>query len=95
MTECKTVKGPNNTLNEFIYLGEKRANNGQEKNFWRYIGYKDNCQKFVNDLLVSNGINHLTSFVLQDIEQLVKTPFIKNIMKSIVDAYTLFGNDKK
>lgn len=60
------------TLNNFIENGEKRGG----VNFYRYSAYKNNCQKFVNDLTTSNGLN-LSKFVLQDAGSLLEPRFRK------------------
>lgn len=92
-TMCKTVKNLHIKLSDFIDNGENLANSGKKKNFYRYTAYRDNCQKFVNDLLYGNRIFHLTEFVMQDIEDLVKNHVsnnIKGISKNIIDFFAYY-----
>lgn len=60
------------TLDNFILNGEKKGG----RNFYRYSAFRDNCQKFVNDLTTSNGLN-LSKFVLQDAGALLEPRFRK------------------
>jgi hypothetical protein len=81
---CKTAS-VNKILNEFMANGEKRGDATGE--FYRYSALKNNCQKFINDLLVSNGINHLSNFVLQDVKNLLPG-FTKTekVINAVTDA---------
>jgi hypothetical protein len=67
-SECKGAS-VRKILSEFMANGEKRGDATGE--FYRYSAMKNNCQKFVNDLLVSNGVSHLSKFVLQDVGNLL------------------------
>lgn len=78
--ECRSVPAKIN-LTEFFKKGEEHSGGG----FWRYSGYKDNCQKWVNDLLVGNGITALSSFVLQNVEQLITNPTVRKLAVGITD----------
>lgn len=60
------------TLDNFIENGEKIGG----RNFYRYSAYYNNCQRFVNDLTTSNGLN-LSKFVLQDAGSLLEPKFRK------------------
>jgi hypothetical protein len=64
----KVATIPNISMNDFLqkgqsYMGEK---------FWTYSAKNNNCQDFVNALLLANGINEYTytQFVKQNTEEL-------------------------
>lgn len=79
-SECVNSNIKSVTLKKFIENGEKRGG----KEFYRYSSYKNNCQKFVNDLLVSNGITKLSNFVLQDVKNLF-TDIYKKLFQGVTD----------
>lgn len=89
-TDCKDINGLNIKVSTFFENGEKRGG----KNFYRYNFQTDNCQKWVNDLLVSNGIKYLSNFVLQKIDQILKDKDLQNIGSKAVDAYALYTKYK-
>lgn len=84
-SECKGASVRKKNLIEFMENGEKRGDATGE--LYRYSALKNNCQKFINDLLVSNGINHLSQFVLQDVSNLLpgytKT---EKVLNAVTDA---------
>ena len=89
-TACESVKGLHITLNDLIENGEKKASKNGNKNFWRYT-YKDNCQKFINDMITSNYIHHLSKFIMQDIDEILKNETVKKLSKYFIDTATLVG----
>lgn len=86
-TDCKIVEDLDIKVSTFFINGEKRGG----KNFYRYNFDTDNCQKFVNDLLVSNGIRYLSSFVLQKLDQILKDKDLNGLGRTVVDAYALYS----
>ncbi|MES2577054.1 MAG: hypothetical protein V4589_05550 [Bacteroidota bacterium] len=89
-TACESVDGLYITLNDLIEKGEQKALKKGNKNFWRYT-YKDNCQKFINDMITANYIHHLSKFIMQDIEEILKNETIKKLSKYFIDGATLVG----
>ena len=80
--ECKTMDLHKHIpLLEFIENGEHRGG----LNFYRYSAHKDNCQKFVNQLLVSNGIRAFTPFIMQNVDQLFTSAYRK-IFQGVTDV---------
>jgi hypothetical protein len=77
--DCQTLVYPENnkTLNDFILTAEEKNISG----FYRY-SFKDNCQKFLYDLLNSNGINKFNHFILQDTNDLAPS-YIKTFVKGV------------
>jgi len=55
-------------------------------NIFHYNGFRDNCQKFVKDCLVSNGLYNqtLNKFVMQDVKDLAPG-FVKDLAEGITD----------
>ena len=76
------------TLNQFI----TKAENRNIPNFYHYDAFKDNCQKWVKDLLVSNGMydQTLNKFIMQDVKGLVPE-YIKTIARTITDVAGVFN----
>lgn len=68
LTRCRTtnIKHRNITLRDFI----ENAENKSDENFYRYSATKYNCQRFILDLLTSNGIKQYNSFIKQDVSDL-------------------------
>lgn len=97
-SECKGASVRKKNLLEFMENGEKRGDATGE--FYRYSALKNNCQKFVNDLLVSNGVNHLSKFVLQDVANLLpgytKTEKVLNAVTDVAALvdYLVSGGSK-
>ena len=77
--DCLSLVYPENnkTLNDFIITAEERKISG----FYRY-SFKDNCQKFLYDLLNSNGISKFNNFILQDVSDLAPS-YIKTFVKGV------------
>ena len=77
--DCLSLVYPenNNTLNDFILTAEERKISG----FYRY-SFKDNCQKFLYDLLNSNGISVFNKFILQDTSDLAPS-YIRSFVKGV------------
>ena len=84
-TECKAVNGLDIKLSDLIEKGEKN-----NKNFWRYT-FRDNCQKFINDMITKNNIHHLSKFIVQDIDQILLDKDVRKGSKYVIDAATLIG----
>ena len=79
---CLSLVYPENnkTLNDFILTAEERKISG----VYRY-SFKDNCQKFLYDLLNSNGINKFNKFILQDTNDLAPS-YIKSFVKGVTSV---------
>ena len=77
--DCLSLVYPENnkTLNDFILTAEERKISG----FYRY-SFKDNCQKFLYDLLNSNGISVFNKFILQDVSDLAPN-YIRTFVKGV------------
>ena len=77
--DCLSLVYPENnkTLNDFIITAEERKISG----FYRY-SFKDNCQKFLYDLLNSNGISVFNKFILQDTSDLAPS-YIRSFVKGV------------
>jgi hypothetical protein len=87
LQECKVISDVKDIkLLTFFEKGEKKGG----KNFYRYSEV-DNCQKFVNDLLVANGIKYLSSFIMQKIDEIIKDKDIINFGRKLVDAFSLYA----
>jgi hypothetical protein len=82
--ECMTVdlEGKNLTLKALIKNGEKKGGKG----FYRYSGHRNNCQKWINDIMSANRINspELKKFILQDVRTLFGE-YIKSLNIHITD----------
>lgn len=77
---CKEIQFSGKTLNEFYFNAENRRIPG----FYRYDAFKDNCQKWIFDILNSNGITEFNPFVLQNVSSLVPN-LIKKFSKGLTD----------
>lgn len=64
--ECTTQTPFNKTLKDMIETVESK----QIPGLYRYDAFKDNCQKFVYDVLNSNGISEHNDFIIQDVSKL-------------------------
>lgn len=73
------------TLTSFINDAEKRNIPG----FYRYNAFKDNCQKWVYDLLNSNGVSNFNDFILQDVDKLAGK-YVKTLARKITDVAGVF-----
>lgn len=78
--ECQSLAYGAENLNEFVVKAEEKKIPG----FYRYDAFKDNCQKWVYDLLNSNGITRFNEFVLQPAETLAPGIF-KKFARGITD----------
>lgn len=72
------------SLKTFIENGEKLGG----EDFYRYSSHFNNCQRFVNELLVSNGIRHMSKFVMQDVSELFSEAY-KKLFQGITDVASL------
>lgn len=77
---CISIDYGKKNLRDFITSAENRNIDG----FYRYSGFKDNCQKWIYDILNSNGISKFNEFVLQDVKQLVPG-YLKKISNFVTD----------
>jgi len=77
-TECRSMEYGLSNLADFITKAENIPG------FYRYNAFKDNCQKWVVDLLNTNGIHQYNDFVLQKVEDLVPS-YIKTIAQTATD----------
>jgi hypothetical protein len=84
------LSNPNLTLNQLILTAEGK----KDKNFYRYDGFKHNCQKWLRSILNSSGITQFDSFISQDVEELAPT-YLKIISKGITDLAGVFDFLKK
>ena len=89
-TVCEKVDRLDIKLLTLIENGEKKCLSNGNKNFWRYT-YRDNCQKFINDIVTSNNIHHLSKFIMQDIEEILTNKHVKKLSKYFIDTATLVG----
>lgn len=89
-TECKAVNGLDIKFRDLIEKGEQKALKEGNKNFWRYT-FRDNCQKFINDMITANNIHHLSKFIMQDIDAILTNENVKKASKYAIDAATLVG----
>jgi hypothetical protein len=59
-----------------ITLSEMMANTQSVygANYFKYDAFSDNCQKFINTILVANGLStpQTTGFIMQDVESILK-----------------------
>lgn len=79
--ECLNMDYGRSSLNDFILNAEKREIPG----FYRYDAFKDNCQKWIYDLMNSNGIEQFNNFILQDVSSLAPGLF-KRFARGITDV---------
>jgi hypothetical protein len=77
-TECRSMEYGLSNLADFITKAENIPG------FYRYSPFKDNCQKWVVDLLNTNGIHQYNDFVLQKVDDLVPS-YIKTIAQTATD----------
>ena len=81
------LNGKNITLNMLV---EKTIKNVGEDRFLKYDAFDTNCQRFILDLLESNGLSSpdVRDFVLQDVSQLVKElpSFVEKTAKDLTDV---------
>jgi hypothetical protein len=82
------------SLNQFVENGiQVLIDNGLKP--FNYDGQNNNCQIFVNAMLVGNGIDtpELDKFVLQDTNYIVGnlSSFTKDIMRGAIDAAQAFN----
>ena len=52
---------------------------------WRYSAFKNNCQRFIYDVLNSNGINQFNDFILQDVNNLANK-YVKAVANRVTDV---------
>lgn len=92
--ECEIITIKKN-LNNFILDAEKLKIAG----FYRYDAFKDNCQKWIKDILNANEITSLDKFILQDVGDLVPS-LIQKFSKGLTDIagvadYVIKGGELK
>ena len=75
---------PNNvTVNELIHNTQKRM--GDHK-FISYSGYDNNCQHFIKNVLLANGMNEGLDFVKQDTEDIFREhPNLRKFANTVTD----------
>ena len=61
------------------------AENKEIKGFYRYDSFKDNCQKWIYDILNANDITQFNKFVLQDVSELAPS-YLSKIVRGITDV---------
>jgi len=54
-------------------------------NLYRYNAFKDNCQKFVYDLLNRSGISQFNDFIMQQVNEFAPGVF-KKVLRGITDV---------
>ena len=81
-TECKTVSIGGIPFGQMMMKAEERGG----KDFYRYSAYRFNCQHFLNTILTANGINSLSSFILQDARSLLPKGIGRSAIQSVTDA---------
>ena len=81
-TECKTIDyGGKKTLNQFILDVEAKNIEG----FYQYSGFKNNCQKWVLDIMNTNGITEYNDFIKQKVANLAPS-YLKWISNKVTDT---------
>lgn len=75
---------PNNvTINELINNTRKRM--GEQK-FFSYNAFKNNCQHFIENVLLSNNMNEGLDFIKQDTEDIFKNnPNLRKFANTLTD----------
>lgn len=84
--ECRQMIYGTKHLNDFLLTAE-HDHSGER--FYRYDGFKNNCQQWVKDILNSNGIYKFDTFIMQDVSELVPT-YLKKFSKGTTDVLALF-----
>jgi hypothetical protein len=79
--DCKGINYGVKTLNNFILDAEDLKISG----FYRYDAFKDNCQKWIFDIMNSNKLAMFNDFILQDVGSLAPELF-KKFSKKITDV---------
>jgi hypothetical protein len=69
------------TLGQFLMDAE----NKNIKGFYRYNAFLDNCQKWIYDIMNSNGITQFNKFILQDVSTLAPS-YLSRIVRGITDV---------
>ena len=84
-------EGPDDACGPALNYGEQSlgkflidAESEEIEGFYRYNAFKDNCQKFVKDILNSNGITQFNEFILQDVSTLAPS-YLSKIVKKVTD----------
>jgi hypothetical protein len=79
--ECKSINYGKKNLGDFINTAERLDIPG----FYRYSAFKDNCQKWIKDILNANDITNMDTFVLQNVSTLAPN-IVQNISQGITDV---------
>lgn len=79
--ECKSINYGEKNLGDFITTAERMNIPG----FYRYNAFKDNCQKWIKDILNANDITSMDTFILQNVSTLAPN-IVKNISQGITDV---------
>ena len=69
------------SLGQFLMDAESR----KIKGFYRYNAFKDNCQKWIYDIMNSNQITQFNKFILQDVSTLAPA-YLSRILRGITDV---------
>lgn len=77
-TECRSMDYGLSNLANFITKAEHISG------FYRYNAFKDNCQKWVLDILNENGIHNYDEFILQKLDDIAPS-YIQNIARAGTD----------
>lgn len=95
--DCIKIEQKGNiTLNELFYNGVN--NNSSSINFYIYDAIKNNCQRFVYDILNANKDkliinNNINNFIKQRLDNLLITnPKLFKFIKSITNTANIFDN---
>jgi hypothetical protein len=80
--ECApSLKYGKMSLKEFLLIADSKNIAG----FYRYNAFKDNCQKWIYDMMNSNGISQFNSFILQDVSTLAPS-YLEFMARKITDV---------
>jgi hypothetical protein len=69
------------TLNKFILDAEEKNIDG----FYQYSMFKNNCQKWIRDIMNANGITQFDNFIMQDVNNLAPK-WVKHFANVVTDV---------
>lgn len=80
--ECRDMKYGKKTLRDFMETPEKLKIPG----YYRYDAFRDNCQKWVDDILRANGIVKFNRFVLQTDPEKLVPGYLRTVARVFTDV---------
>jgi hypothetical protein len=69
------------TFRQFMVDSETQS----DDNFYKYSSFRDNCQKWILDIMQANGINNFDNFIKQDVKELAPS-WVKKVANFFTDA---------